>query len=136
MAVLILTALGSCNDEEPEKQIGPGPAQLVFELAELRHEVIDGRHAYFHSRRYSESIGTGVTLQAGKVCVEMGRACLSARVSYRINGGQSLVQPNHHVATPLESDIITIEYWGKDDAGNDVQVSKTLHVAGNKIDVQ
>ncbi len=32
--------------------------------------------------------------------------------------------------------MITIEYWGKDDAGNDVRVSKTLNVAGNKIDVQ
>jgi hypothetical protein len=77
----MLTALGVCNDEDPEKQIGPGPAQLVFELAELRHEVIDGRHTHFHSRRYSESIGTGVTLQAGNVCVELGKACLSARVS-------------------------------------------------------
>lgn len=136
IAVLILTALGACNEEEPEKQIGSGPAQLVFELAELRHELIDGRHTYFHSRRYSESIGTGVTLQAGKVCVELGKACLSARVGYRINGGKSLVQPNHHVATRLERDTITIEYWGKDDAGNDVRVSKTLNVAGNKIDVQ
>ena len=81
IAVLILTALGACNEEEPKKQIGSGPAQLVFELAELRHELIDGRHTYFHSRRYSESIGTGVTLQAGNVCVELGKACLSARVS-------------------------------------------------------
>ena len=136
IVVLMHTALGACNDKEPEKQIGPGPAQLVFQLGELRHEVIDGRHTYVHSRRYSESIGTGVTLQAGKVCVELGKACLSTRVSYRINGGESLVQPNHHVATRLESDMITIEYWGKDDAGNDVRVSKTLNVSGNKIDVQ
>ena len=47
-----------------------------------------------------------------------------------------MVQPNHHVATRLESDMITIEYWGKDDAEYDVRVSKTLYVAGNKIDVQ
>ena len=33
IAVLMLTAPGVCNDEDPEKQIGPGPAQLVFELA-------------------------------------------------------------------------------------------------------
>ena len=32
--------------------------------------------------------------------------------------------------------MITIEYWGKDDAEYDVRVSKTLNVAGNKIDVQ
>jgi hypothetical protein len=136
IAVIMLTALGACSEEEPGKQIGPGPAKVAFELAELRHEVVDGRHTYFHSRRYSESIGTGVTFQAGKICVELGKACLSARVSYRINGGESLVQPNHHVATRLERDTITIEYWGKDDAGNDVRVSKTLNVAGNEIDVQ
>ena len=132
----MLTALGACSEEEPGKQIGPGPAKVAFELAELRHEVVDGRHTNFHSRRSSESIGTGVTFQVGKICVELGKACLSARVSYRINGGESLVQPNHHVATRLERDTITIEYWGKDDAGNDVRVSKTLNVAGNKIDVQ
>lgn len=136
IAVLILTALSACNDAEPEKQIGPGPAKLAFELSGLRHELVDGRHIYFHNRSYSESVGTGVTLQAGKVCVELGKACLSARVSYRINGGKSLVQPNHHVATRLERDTITIEYWGKDDAGNDVRVFRTLNVAGNKIDVQ
>ena len=73
IAVLILTALGACSEEEPEKQIGPRPAEVAFELSELRHEVVDGRHTYFHSRRYSESIGTGVTLQTGKVCVELGQ---------------------------------------------------------------
>ena len=136
IAVLILTALGACSEEEPEKQSGQRPAKVAFELAELRHEVVDGRHTYFHSRRYSESIGTGVTLQAGKVCAALGKTCLSARVSYRINGGESLFQPNHHVATRLERDTITIEYWGKDDAGYDVRVSKTLNVAGNKFTVQ
>jgi hypothetical protein len=133
---LMLTALGACYEEKPKKQIGQGPAKVAFELAELRHEIVDGRHTYFHSRLYSESIGIGVTLQIGKVCVESGKTCLSARVRYRINGGESLVQPNHHVATRLERDTITIEYRGKDDAGNDVSVSKTLNVAGNKIDVQ
>lgn len=136
IAVLILTTLGACNEEKPEKKIGPGPAKVTFELVELRHEMVDGRHTYFHSRRYSESTGTGVTLQAGKVCVELGKTCLSASVRYRINGGESLVQPNHHIATRLERDIITIEYRGKDDAGNDILLSKTLNVAGNKIDVQ
>lgn len=136
ITLLLLGALTACNEEEPVKQIGSGPAQVNFELADLRHEFVDGRHKYFHLRRYTESVGTGVTLEAGKVCVELGKACLSARVNYRINGGKSLVQPNHHVATRLKSDQITIEYWGKDDAGNDVRVSKTLLVEGAKIQVQ
>lgn len=102
----------------------------------MRYEFAEGRHKYFHMRRYAESIGTGVTLQAGKVCVEAGKACLSARVNYRINGGKKLEQPNHHVATRLESDRITIEYWGKDDAGNDVRVSRTLVVQGEKMQVE
>ncbi|MEL0110760.1 MAG: hypothetical protein VW835_03410 [Rickettsiales bacterium] len=133
ITLLVLVALSACNDEEPQIQIGPGPAQVTFELAEVRHEFVDGRHKYYHMRRYSESVGTGVTLEAGKVCVELGKACLSARVKYRIDGGKSLVQPNHHVATRLESDTITIEYWGKDDAGNDVRISKTMQVAGDSI---
>lgn len=136
IAIGILIALAACNEEEPAKQIGPGPAKLALELAELRHEMVDGRHTYFHKREYTETIGTGVTLQAGKVCVENGKACLSARVNYRIDGGKNLVQPNHHVATRLAQDTITIEYWGKDDAGNDVRVDKTLMVEGAKIEVR
>tara|TARA_S200000501_G_C20187078_1_gene466943 strand:- start:13 stop:279 length:267 start_codon:yes stop_codon:yes gene_type:complete len=83
----MLTALGGCNDKEPEKQIGPGLAQLVFQLAKLRHEIFDGCHSYVHSRRYSESIGTGVTLQAGKVCVELGNLPEhSCELSYQWRG--------------------------------------------------
>tara|TARA_Y100000766_G_scaffold217435_2_gene189338 strand:+ start:541 stop:972 length:432 start_codon:yes stop_codon:yes gene_type:complete len=136
IAIGLSIVLASCNEEEPAKQIGSGPAQLVLALAELRYEVVDGRHTYFHKRKYTESIGTGVTLQAGKVCVENGKACLSARVNYRIDGGKDLVQPNHHVATRLAQDTITIKYWGKDDAGNDVRVDKTLTVEGEKIEVR
>ncbi len=77
-----------------------------------------------------------MTLQAGKVCVENGKACLSARVNYRIDATKSLEQPDHHVATRLAKDTITIEYWGKDDAGNDVSVKKTLTVAGESVRIQ
>ena len=136
IAIGLSIVLAACNEEEPAKQIGSGPAQLALALAELRYEVVDGRHTYFHKRKYTESIGTGVTLKAGKVCVENGKACLSARVNYRIDGGKDLVQPNHHVATRLAQDTITIKYWGKDDAGNDVRVDKTLTVEGEKIEVR
>ena len=134
--MLLLLAVSACKEEEPAKQIGSGPARLALELAELRYEFVDGRHKYHHIRRYVESAGTGVTLEAGKVCVENGKACLSARVVYRINGASNLTQPNHHVATRLAEDDITIEYWGTDDAGNDVRVEKRLHVAGEKIRVE
>lgn len=133
IGLLLLAVVTACKEEEPEKQIGSGPAKLRLELADLRHEFVDGRHKYHHVRRYVESAGTGVTLEAGKVCVEGGRACLSARVNYRIDGASNLVQPNHHVATRLEKDDITIEYWGKDDAGNDVRVEKRLYVEGDRI---
>ena len=136
IAIGLSFALVACNEGQSAKQVGPGPAQLAFELVELRYEIVDGRHTYFHKRKYTESIGTGVTLQAGKVCTENGKACLSARVNYRIDGGTDLVQPNHHVATRLAQDTITIEYWGKDDAGNDVSVDKILLVEIEKIEVR
>lgn len=136
ISLILVIPLLACQEEEPAKQIGSGPAQLQLQLADLRYEFVDGRHKYFHKRKYTESIGTGVTLQAGKVCVERGKACLSARVNYRIDGGKFLEQPDHHVATRLESDTITIEYWGKDDAGNDVRVLRKLTVAGKEISVE
>jgi len=136
ISLILLIPLLACQEEEPAKQIGPGPAQLQLQLAELRYEFVEGRHKYFHKRTYTESIGTGVTLQAGKVCVERGKACLSARVNYRIDGGKNLEQPDHHVATRLDTDTITIEYWGKDDAGNDVRVMRKLKVAGEEFSIE
>ena len=136
IAIGVSIVLAACNEEESAKQIGPGPAQLELALAELRYKMVDGLHTYFHKRKYIESTGTGVTLRAGKVCAEKGKACLSARVNYRIDGGKDLVQPNHHVATRLAQDTITIEYWGKDDAGNDVRVDKTLTVESEKVEVR
>ena len=136
IAIGLSIALAACNEEEPAKQIGSGSARLALALVELRYEMVDSRHTYFHTRKYTESIGTGVTLQAGKVCAEKGKACLSARVNYRIDGGKELLQPNHHVATRLAQDTITIKYWGKDDAGNDVRVDKTLTVEGEKMEVR
>ncbi|MEC8163679.1 MAG: hypothetical protein VX079_03835 [Pseudomonadota bacterium] len=136
ISLILMFPLLACQEEEPAKQIGSGPAQLQLQLADLRYEFVDGRHNYFHKRKYTESIGPGVTLQAGKVCVEHGKACLSARVNYRIDGGKFLEQSDHLVATRLESDTITIEYWGKDDAGNDVRVLRKLTVTGKNFSVE
>ena len=83
----MLTALGGCNDKEPEKQIGPGPAQLVFQLAKLRHEIFDGCHSYVHSRRYSESIGQASRFRLEKGCVELGNLPEhSCELSYQWRG--------------------------------------------------
>ena len=105
-------------------QIGPGPAQLALALAELRYEMVDGRHTYFHTRNI---LNRPAPLRSKPVrCVPRKAKPASARVfNYRIDGGMDLVQPNHHVATRLAQDTITIEYWGMDDAGNDVRVDKT-----------
>lgn len=136
IAIGISAILSACNEEEPKKQIGQHPAELVLDITKFRYEFVDGLHTYFHQRKYSELIGTGVTLEAGKVCVENGKACLSARVEYRIDGGKQLEQPEHHFATRLRRDLITIEYWGKDDAGNEVRIKKTVRVEGDKVEVR
>ena len=41
----------ACQEEEPAKQIGSGPAHLQLQLADLRYEFVDGRHKYFHKRK-------------------------------------------------------------------------------------
>jgi|TARA_B100000530_G_scaffold7248_1_gene6030 hypothetical protein len=131
--LICLIPLLACEEEEPAKQIEREPAQLQLKLTDLRYEHVDGRHTYFHKRHFTESIGNGVTLTKGKVCVERGKTCVSARVRYRIDGGKKLEQPGHHVATRLISDTITIEYWGKDDTGNNVRVIQELKVTGENF---
>tara|TARA_B100000676_G_scaffold212320_1_gene208706 strand:- start:8887 stop:9318 length:432 start_codon:yes stop_codon:yes gene_type:complete len=131
--LICLIPLIACEEEEPARQIERGQAQLQLKLNDLRYEFIDGRHTYFHKRQFTESGGNGVTLNAGKVCAERGKTCLSARVNYRIDGGKNLVQSGHHVATRLSNDTITIEYWGKDDTGNNVRVMHKLKVTGENF---
>ena len=134
--LLALAANIAGCDEEPRKQIDPEAANVKLELLDVQYKNIDGRHTYSHSRKYSESSGTGATLKIGKVCVEMGKTCVSARINYRINGGKSLLQTDHHVSTHLANDTITIEYWGVDDIGKDVQISKTLKVSGTDYKIE
>lgn len=136
ITLVCLIPLLACEEEEPAKQIGREPAKLQLKLTNLRYELVDGRHTYFHKRQFTESVGNGVTLQAGKVCAERGKTCVSARVNYRINGGTNLEQPGHHVATRLNSDTITIEYWGKDDTGNKVRVIYQLKVTGETFSIE
>ncbi len=135
--------LAACNEEEsPAAKTpaaaapAPSAAKLELQIAELRYEFADGRHRYLHTRRYVESAGTGVTLKGGKVCFENGKTCLSASVNYRIEGGGTLEQPDHHVATRKDADVITIEYWGTDDAGNNVRVRRVLRVRGPEVEIE
>ena len=75
-------------------------------------------------------------MTGGRVCSGEGTKCVSARVRYRIEGGKTLVQPNHSVATKSESDVITIEYWGFDDSRKKVRLKRTLIVSGAKAEVR
>jgi hypothetical protein len=132
-----LLFLAACEEEKKEAKPKPTePAKIEFTLDGLRYEFSDGHHRYYHARRYTETNGTGITLTGGKVCFEDGKACLSARVRYRVDADKVLVQPDHHVATKRPTDVITIEYWGVDDAGKKLRVKRTLRVAGAKFEVE
>ena len=132
-----LLFLAACEEEQTEARPTPTePAIIEFALDDLRYEFADGHHKYYHARRYTETAGTGITLTGGKVCFEGGKACLSAMVNYRVDGGKTLVQPDHHVATKRPTDVITIEYWGVDDSGKKIRVKRTLKVAGEKFEVE
>lgn len=111
-------------------------ADFALEIARLKYEFVDGMHKYHHARRYVVRNDVGVTLTKGKVCYVEQKKCLSAVVDTRIDAGRSVTQPLHLVATKLDEEQVTVEYWGKDDGGNDVAVKKVFHVKGDKVEIE
>jgi len=123
-----LIFLAGCDEAPPPR--ATGKAKLTLEIVGLRHEFRDGRHRYGHLRRFIETGGVGVRITRGKVCVRQGKECADALVDYRVEAGKTLEQPNHYVATPDARDVITLEYWAEDDAGNKLTLKKTIRTDG------
>ena len=103
-------------------------AQLRFTVEPIGYLFTDGRHRFTQNRRYTESGGVGVTLTKGRVCVDQGQECVEADVTYRINAGEELMQPNYYVATQNVPDRAMIQYWGTDDNGNPISVRTELEL--------
>ncbi|MGE4217898.1 MAG: hypothetical protein AB7G39_00520 [Alphaproteobacteria bacterium] len=143
-ALLGAGLLGGCDDPPPSapvekpKPAVSGPAQAALEIGQIRYEWSpqDERHRYVHDRSFKESAGVGYTVERGRVCVELGKLCVDAVVRYRVEPGTTLTQPNHHVATKLPEDRITIEYWGTDDNGNPVTLQRVMTVRGTEFAVE
>ena len=57
-------------------------------------------------------------------------------MKYQIGAGKSLTQRRHQVATKLDEETVTIEYWGKDDAGNKFSVKKAFRLNGDSIKIK
>ena len=101
-------------------------AALQFTVEPIGYLFTDGRHRFTQNRRFLESAGVGVTLTRGKVCVDDGQECVEADVTYRIDAGKELVQPNHYVATLKVPDRAVLQYWGTDDNGHPVTLEAEL----------
>jgi|GEM_PF-6810147 len=133
----LLCFLAACEDEKAAKKQGAGSrTELKLDLSSFRFTVERGRNTYYHSRNYVESGGMGATLTRGKVCVENGKICVESAVQYRVEAGKTLTQPDHKVATTLDNDHITIEYWGSADNGEPVHVRRIVKTSGTEATVE
>jgi hypothetical protein len=141
MAALALIA---CKDEDA-KATGPareeaapvalaqasGPAtaaEVALALEGFSHSVVDGRHRYTHTRRFTEQAGTATTITRGRICVQSGTECVDALVNYPIAARGEFVQAGAHFATPLVVDTITLEYWLTDAGGAEQKILMTIAV--------
>jgi hypothetical protein len=133
-----LMLLAACDEDKPkaEKKGSGNRAEIALTLTDFRYAFENDRHTFFHSRNYVESGNVGVTFNRGKVCVEGGKICVESAVQYRIEPGATLTQPDHKVATKLEKDEITIEYWGSADNGEPVYVRRVVRTDGQTAKVQ
>lgn len=111
-------------------------ADFAMEIDNLNYEFVDGLNKYHHARRFVSRNGVGVTLDKGKVCYVEQDKCISAVVSYRIDGGKSLTQPRHLVSTTLDNETVTVEYWGEDDNGNDIAVKKVFRLNRDQVTIE
>ncbi|MBL4721594.1 MAG: hypothetical protein JKY20_10745 [Alphaproteobacteria bacterium] len=134
---IVAIVLGGCDeDAAPDAKPLADKAVMTMDLVNIQYSFKNGRHTYGHIRRFAESAGLGVTLIKGRVCVHNGEECAESLVTYRIEAGAVLDQPNHYVATKLAADVITIEYSGKDDNGNPVVMRRTVRVDNKTATVE
>lgn len=134
IAVLFLTA---CEEDQPVQKPTAGiRAELALKLSDFRFVVERERNTYYHKRTYVESGGMGATLTRGKVCVENGKICVESGVQYHVEPGKALTQPNHKVATTLQEDSITVEYWGTADNGEPIHIRRIIKTSGNVATVE
>ncbi|MCR9221276.1 MAG: hypothetical protein NXI21_13715 [Alphaproteobacteria bacterium] len=155
VAVIALLALSACGEEDADQNAATGAAadgaeaalncrrdlpppplsaddeaDLALSIDSFSHAVVDDRNRYPHVRRFAETAGVPITIYRGKVCVDEGQECVDACVTYRIEGGTTLVQADHHVATRRDADRITLRYWARDDGGNFHELSATIVTDG------
>lgn len=130
------TAALNCRGDLPDPTADASTrAELRLEIGNFDHSYVDGRHRYSHVRQFLETGGVGATVYRGKVCVEGGTQCADACVDYRVPANASLVQGDHHVATPRDSDRITLKYWLRDDAGHRTTLTRTIATDGESARV-
>lgn len=103
---------------------------VTLTLDNFSYSFTEERHRYSHNRRFKETGGVGLYIYRGRICVAEGKDCADACVRYRVEPGGSLLQSDHHVATPNDPDRITLEYWARDDAGNKLTFTKVLETSG------
>ena len=126
----------SClQDLPPPVENAAGPARLSLDFENFAYSFEEDRHRYTHNRRFRETAGVGLYIYRGKVCVEDASVCADACVKYRVDPGSSLTQRDHHVATPFESDRITLQYWARDDAGNLMTFTEEISTNGQTATV-
>ena len=126
----------ACLKELPEPSVdSQTPARLNLTLSDFVYSFEEGRHRFTHDRRFKESAGIGLFIYRGKVCVEDGTSCADACVRYRIEPGGSLTQRDHHFATPLDPDRITLQYWARDDAGHVMTLKQEIQTKGRAATV-
>ena len=101
-------------------------ASLSFSIEPIGYLFTEGRHRFTQNRRFTETAGVGVTLTRGRVCVDQGQECVEADVTYRINAGKELIQPNHYIATLNLPDRALVQYWGTDDNGHPVSIRSEM----------
>ncbi len=119
---LMCIMLVGCDEDSSKK------ANLTLEISDITIGTKEGRLVVNHTRSFQETNGIDVTITRGKICVESKGTCVDAFVTYEVEGNGTLVQPNHHVATRQEADLIQFEYWAKDDHGFEHKLTKSMKI--------
>ena len=138
VCTVMMLVLAACEDDDTaqKKQDAGSRTELALNISDFRFAIERGRNTYYHNRNYAESGGMGATLTRGKVCVENGKICVESAVQYRVEAGKTFTQPDHKVATTLDKDRITIEYWGSADNGEPVHIRRILKTSGTEATVE
>ena len=133
VAALGLVALVNANLAVAQEKavVNLNFSNVVYKQETCPSDIFKICHVYSTDRTFSESGGVSVKLDKFEACLEKEGGCPShGSVDYDVPANGEITAKSRRFWTPSEEEVFTLKYFGKDEKGNKITVTKKFRVKG------